>query len=81
MATYSIEPPVEGSTTAPAKYEKKEKTVTWIDRVDLFNLGLLFVFTVTIALILVGVATSGTSPWLIVFPTVMGFFSILSLRR
>jgi hypothetical protein len=50
-------------------------------RIDLVSLGVLFVAIVAIALILVGVVSRGTSPVWVAFPTLLGLWAILSLRR
>jgi len=50
-------------------------------QIDLASLGILFVAIVAIALTLVGVVNSGTSPVFILFPTLLGLWAIQGLRR
>jgi hypothetical membrane protein len=49
--------------------------------IDLASLGVVFVAIVAIALTLVGVVNSGTSPLFILFPTLLGLWAIQGLRR
>lgn len=42
---------------------------------------MLFVAIVAAALALVGIAVHGTSPWILIAPTLLGCFAILSLRK
>ena len=48
---------------------------------DYVSLGVLFLATVLITLVLVGVATAGTSPLAIIPPVLLGFWSILKLKN
>ena len=48
--------------------------------VDLVSLAVLFTCSVAIALVLVGVARSGTDPIFLAFPTLISIWAILNLR-
>ena len=50
-------------------------------RLDLVNLAVLFTSAVAIALVLVGVARSGSDPVFVTFPMLLGIWAILNLRR
>jgi uncharacterized RDD family membrane protein YckC len=59
---------------------RKTRHSSLIDGIDLTSLAVLFTAVVAIALILVGAAQEGTSPMLIVFPTLLGIWAIFNLR-
>lgn len=49
--------------------------------IDLFSVALLFVALVIVGLMLVGIAVRGTSPWILIAPTILGCTAILTIRR
>lgn len=65
------------ATTHPKSHPPKRRE----GPLDFVSLGVLFVCVVAIVLVLVGVATVGTSPWAIILPTIVGFWSVVTLRR
>lgn len=45
------------------------------------NVAIIFVLTVALGLVLVGVAVRGTSPLALVLPLVIAYFTITSMRH
>lgn len=54
---------------------------SFLDRVNLVSLAVLFLCIVAIALMLIGIATRGTTPLVVIPPVAVGFWAILDLRR
>lgn len=50
-------------------------------RVNLASAATLFVAVVAIAVGLIGIAVRGTTPWIMVFPTLLGVYAILTMRK
>lgn len=50
-------------------------------RIDTVSLAVLFLAIVAIAVVLVGIAERGTSPLVLIAPTLLGCWAIVSLRR
>lgn len=50
-------------------------------RIDLVSLAVLFVATVCIAIGLIAVTARGTEMWILIPPTLVGVWAILSLRK
>lgn len=65
------------ASTHPKSHTPKHRS----NGLDHVSIGVLFVCVVAIVLVLVGVATIGTSPLAIILPTLVGFWAILKLRR
>lgn len=52
-----------------------------LDGINLVSLAVLLVGLVAIALMLIGVALRGTSPWLLALPVALACVAILDLRQ
>lgn len=69
-------------TMAMANTHRKSHTPKRSENgLDHISAAVLFVCVIAIALVLVGVATIGTSPLAIILPTLVGFWAILTLIR